>query len=76
MRHFTENCNDNGFKNLRFTIADCLNNVEGLTDDEIDHLLLKKKKKKKFWIRTLIMQHHGLNSKHDLKLVSTIFHYF
>ena len=47
MRHFTENCNDNGFKNLRFTIADCLNNVEGLTDDEIDHLLLKKKKKKK-----------------------------
>ena len=44
MRHFTENCNDNGFKNLRFTIADCLNNVEGLTDDEIDHLLLKKKK--------------------------------
>ena len=46
MRHFTENCNDNGFKNLRFTIADCLNNVEGLTDDEIDHLLIKKKKKK------------------------------
>ena len=38
VRHFIENLNDNGFKNLRFTIVDCLNNV----DDEIDNLLLKK----------------------------------
>ena len=48
---------------LRFTIVDCLNNVDSLTNDEIDDLLLKKEK---FWIRTLVMQHHGLNSKHDL----------
>ena len=34
VRHFIENCNDNGFNNLRFTIVDSLNNVEGLTDDE------------------------------------------
>ena len=61
--HFIENCNDNGFSNLKFTIVDCLNNVEDLTDDEIDHLLLKKEK---FWIRTSVTQHHGLNSKHDL----------
>ena len=62
-RRFIENCSDNGFKNLRFTIVDCFNNVDGLTDDEIDDLLLKTEK---FWIRTLVMQRHGLNSKHDL----------
>ena len=49
IRHFIENCNDNVFKNLRFTVVDCLNNADGLTDDEIDDLLLKKEK---FWIRT------------------------
>ena len=63
VRHFIENCNDNGFNNLRFTIIDCLNNVEGLTDDEIDDLLVKKEK---FWIRTLVTQYHGLNRKYDL----------
>ena len=63
VKHFIENCNDNGFNNLRFTIVDCLNNVDSLKNDEIDDLLLKKEK---FWIRTLAMQHHGLNSKHDL----------
>ena len=63
-KHFIENCNNNGFNNLRFTIVDCLYNEEGLTDDEIDDHFLKKEK---FWIRTLVTQHHGLNSKHDLK---------
>ena len=63
VRHFIENCNDNVFNNLRFTIIDCLNNVEGLTDDEIDDLLVKKEK---FWIRTLVTQYHGLNRKYDL----------
>ena len=57
-----KNCNDNGFNNLKFTIVDCLNNVDGLRDDEIDDLL----KKEKFWMRTLVMQHHGLNSKNDM----------
>ena len=52
VRQFSENCNDNGFKKLKFTIFDCLNNVDGLTDDEIDDLLLKKEK---FWIKTLVM---------------------
>ena len=52
VRQFIENCNDNGFKNLKFAILDCLNKVDGLTDDEIDNLLLKKEK---FWIRTLII---------------------
>ena len=63
MRHFIENCNRNGFNNLRFTIVDCLNNVDCLTDNEIDDLLLKKEKS---CIRTLVTQHHGLNSNHDV----------
>ena len=63
VKHFIKNCNDNGFNNLRFPIVDCLNNVDSLTNDEIDDLLLKKEK---FWTRTLVTQHHGLNSKHDL----------
>ena len=63
VRHFIEDCNDNGFNNLRFILVDQLNNVDGLTTDEIDELLLQKEK---FWIRTLITQHHGFNSKHDL----------
>ena len=61
VRHFVENCNDNGFSNFRFSIIDCLSNVEGLTDDEIDDLLL-------FCIRASVTQHHGLNSKHDFTL--------
>ena len=64
VKHFIENCNNNGFNNLRFTIVDCLYNEEDLTGDEIDDHFLKKEK---FWIRTLVTQHHGLNSKHDLK---------
>ena len=63
VRHFIEGCNDNGFNTLRFIIVDCLNNTDGLTSNEIEELLLQKEK---FWIRTLITQHHGLNSKHDL----------
>ena len=61
MRHFIENFNNNGFNNMRFAIVYCLYNVEDLTDYD---LLLKKEK---FWIRTLVTQHHGLDSKHDLK---------
>ena len=40
--HFIQNCNDNRFNNLRLTIFDCLDNVEGLTDDDIDDPLPKK----------------------------------
>ena len=40
--HFIENCNDIRFNNLRLTIFDCLNNMEGLTDDDIDDTLPKK----------------------------------
>ena len=65
MRHFIENCKDNGFNNLRFTIVDCLNNVDGLKDDEIEDLPFKKEI---FWIRKLITQYHGLYSKHELNI--------
>ena len=44
VKHFIEICNDNGFNNLRFTIVDCLNNVDSSTNDETDDLLLKKRK--------------------------------
>ena len=37
-----KNCDDHRFNNLRLTIFDCLNNVEGLTDDDIDDPLPKK----------------------------------
>ena len=36
VRHFFENCNDNGFNNWRFTIVDCLNNVNESTADDIN----------------------------------------
>ena len=61
--NFIEDCSDNRFNNLRLTIFDCLNNVEGLTDDNIDNPLPKKEK---FWIRILVTQHHGLNSKDEV----------
>ena len=44
VRHFIEKCNGDGFNNLRFTTVDCLNNVDSLTADEIDDLVLKKEK--------------------------------
>ena len=40
--YFIENCKDNRFNNLILTIFDCLNKVEGLTDDDIDDPLPKK----------------------------------
>ena len=63
MGHFIENCNDNRFNNFGLTIFDCLNNLEGLTDDDIDD---PRRKKEKFWIRILVTQHHALNSKHEV----------
>ena len=42
MTHLFDNCNDNGFNNLRFTVVDCLNNVDALTADEIEDLFFEK----------------------------------
>ena len=39
LKYFMEDYNSNGFNNLRFTIVDCLNNVDCLTTNEIDGLL-------------------------------------
>ena len=69
VKHFIENCDDNGFNNLRFTIVDYLSNEDGLAADEMDHLLLKNEK---FWIRVLITQHNGLINKHDLNRKKTV----
>jgi hypothetical protein len=51
-----------GFENIRFVLLDCVDNVEGLSTEQIDELLLEKEK---FWIGTLVTQHKGLNSTHD-----------
>ena len=51
-----------GFQNIRFILLDCVDNVDGLSIEQIDDLLLEKEK---FWIGTLVTQHKGLNSTHD-----------
>ena len=65
MKHFTDVCRDSTdpLKYLKFNIIDCLDNVEDLSADEIDHLLLEKEK---FWIKTFVTVHKGMNSHHDL----------
>ena len=51
-----------GSQNLRFILLDCVDNVDGLSTEKIDELLLEKER---FWIGTLVTQHKGLNSIHD-----------
>ena len=60
VKHFLEE--HQGFHNLRFILLDCVDNVDGLSTEEIDDLLLEKER---FWIGTLVTQHKGLNSTHD-----------
>ena len=60
MKHFLEE--HQGFNNLRFILLDCVDNVDGLSTEEINDLLLEKER---FWIGTLVTQHKGLNSTHD-----------
>ena len=66
--HFIDNpeCRgpeENPWANMKFTIIDCLDNCENLTQEQIDDELLKKEK---MWIRKLLTYHHGMNSSHDL----------
>ena len=65
MKHFIDKCRDNSdpHKYLRFHILDCLDNVDGLSPEEIDDMLLQKEK---FWIRNFVAVHKGMNSHHDL----------
>ena len=60
VKHFLEV--HKGSQNLRFILLDCVDNVEGLSTERIDELLLEKER---FWIGTLVTQHKGLNSTHD-----------
>ena len=64
VKHFVNKCTnkDNPCGHLLFQIIDGLNNVDNLTADEIDDLLLEKEK---FWIGTLVTQHAGMNCSHD-----------
>ena len=62
VKHFINDCPDKSLCNIKFILVDVVNNVQDLTQKEIDDLLLKKEK---FWIGTLVMQHKGLNGTHD-----------
>ena len=59
-RHLIWECK--GVSNLRLIIVDILNNVDHLSSDEIDDLLLRKEQ---FWIGALVTQHKWLNEIHD-----------
>ena len=62
-KHFVEDCNDPHlpFKYLGFLIV-VLNNVDDLSENDIESLLLQKEN---FWIGTLVTHQKGLNSSHD-----------
>ena len=64
VKHFIHNCinEDDPSGYLMFVIIDGLNNIDNLTTDEIDDLLLEKEK---FWIGALVTQHAGMNCSHD-----------
>ena len=62
VKHFINECGGNKVNYIRFIIVDVLNNIENLSKEEIDKMLLQKEK---FWIGTLITQHKGLNGTHD-----------
>ena len=54
VKHFIDVCVDSSLKNLQFVLVDKLNNVESLSHDEIENLLLEKEK---FWNGTLVTHH-------------------
>ena len=64
VKHFINHCvdPDDPCGYLVFQIIDGLDNVDNLSTDEIDDLLLAKEK---FWIGTLVTQHTGMNCSHD-----------
>ena len=64
VKHFVNCCTnpDDPCGYLVFQIIDGLENVDGLSTEEIDDLLLAKEK---FWIGTLVTQHQGMNGSHD-----------
>ena len=73
VRHFAETCFDNDEqvrmnpgKYITFHIIDTLDNVDGLSTEQIDNLLHEKEK---MWIRNFVTAHKGLNSHHDLNRV-------
>ena len=64
VKHFCDTCVDpvNPVRHLKFIILDRLNNVDNLSLEQIDDLLLEKEK---FWIGVLVTQHKGMNGTHD-----------
>ena len=52
------------WENMKFTIIDCLDNCDALSQEQIDDEFLKKEN---MWIRKLLTYHHCMNSSHYLK---------
>ena len=65
VKHFAEVCPhlENPLAHLRFHIIDAVDNVQGLSAEKVDELLLEKEN---MWIRNLVTYHRGMNSTHDL----------
>ena len=61
-KDFIMECPDPQLENIRFIIADLLNNVDTYSHQEIEDLLFKEEN---FWIGSLITQHKGLNASHN-----------
>ena len=64
VKHFIHQCpsGENPGDDMVFIILDSLNNISGLSEDQIEDLLLQKEK---FWIGTLCTMHKGMNLSHD-----------
>ena len=54
------------FQHLRFTLIDCVNNIEDINKERNDGLLLKKEN---LWIGTLCAIHKDVNDYHDWRRI-------
>ena len=65
VNRFIDVCSDTDdpSRDIRFIIIDQPNNINSLSLDDIDGLLLQKER---FWISTLVIINKGLNSTYDL----------
>ena len=62
-KHFIQACTDeHNLGHIKFIILDKIDNIDNLSEGQIEALLLQKES---FWIGTLVTQHQGMNATHD-----------